>query len=91
MPPSNIGLTEHAIPLETAGTTFIYAAETLEEAEGLAHGDPFWSSGEVVSPFYSNRGALEDTDIYVEQWDKAQVKIIPVSVVINNLPTKKFP
>lgn len=62
MSPHNLALTEHGIPLETTGTTFFYEANTLEEAEGFVHGDPFWSSGEVVSLFNWNREIAQDTD-----------------------------
>jgi len=48
MPPTNLAIAnEIGIPVETTGTLFIYEAASFEEAESIAHGDPFWSSGEV--------------------------------------------
>lgn len=47
-PPGEVKLNEQGLPSEINGTTFIYEADTLQEAEALAHGDPFWASGEVV-------------------------------------------
>lgn len=49
MSPSNLSTDEHGQPVDSKGTTLIYEAETLEEAEALVHGDPFWASDEVVS------------------------------------------
>lgn len=55
MPPSNLVTNDQSLPAEITGTTFIYEAETFEEAEALVHADPFWASGEVVSRFRVSR------------------------------------
>lgn len=50
MSPDNLTTDAHGQPVDSKGTTLIYQAESLEAAEALLHGDPFWSSNEVVNP-----------------------------------------
>jgi len=48
MPANNLEISkETGMPVQMTGTIFIYEADSFEEAQKIAHADPFWSSGEV--------------------------------------------
>lgn len=84
MPPDG-GLRKDEIgfPVGSDGSNLIFDAENLEEARALVNGDPFWSSDEVVSSKFFV--ALIIDLMYVTQWDKQRLTIVPCKVVVNEL------